>query len=116
MKLPIVSLFRFLSDCELIPNYISAIHFIEVVSKVLPAQSVHSSAGQKEIFFYTPDNFANYSKDIVNQKKIKLIEGDVGVSYFEMLIILLRLSIDVSKEKNDIAKSFSILLEITKLK
>jgi hypothetical protein len=27
-KLPIVALFRFLCDCEAIPNYITAVHFI----------------------------------------------------------------------------------------
>jgi hypothetical protein len=115
-KLPIAALFRFLCDCEAVPNYITAVHFIEVVSKVMPAQSVYTLSGQKETFFYTAENFANYSKEAANLKKIKLIEGDFGVTYFEMEMLLVRLSIDVTKEKNDIAKSISTFLNIVKLK
>jgi hypothetical protein len=38
----------------------------------MPAQSVYTLSGQKEAFFYTPDNFTNYSKEAAYQKKIKL--------------------------------------------
>lgn len=37
---------------------------------------------------------------------MKLLEGDIGVNYFELQILLVRLSIDITKEKNDYTKAF----------
>lgn len=46
-KLPIISVFRFLWDCEICPHYISPSHFFELTSKLIPPHSLLIGSGQK---------------------------------------------------------------------
>lgn len=92
-KLPIIAVYRFLWDSEICPLYLTASNYIEIASKLIPPHSLLNPAGQKESLFYSPDNIMNYSKDAIFQKKMKLLDGDMGVSFLEFQMLLARLSI-----------------------
>ena len=115
-KLPIICMFRMLYEAEIIPHYITPSHFLECASKLLPPLSHISGTNQKEALFYSPEAIINYSKEAVNQKKIKLLDGDIGLTFFDFSVLLTRLSFDISKDKSDAAKSLLNLFSIIKLK
>lgn len=116
-KLPIMGFYRFLWDCEIAPNYVSGVQYFEMVSKLIPAQSIMlAGANHKESLFYNVENILNYSKQAIYQKKMKLIEGDIGLNMFEMSILLIRISCQVTKQKNDFTKSLQMFLGMIKLK
>lgn len=96
-KLPIIAVFRFLWDCQVCPLYITPTHFFELTCKIIPPHSILVGSGQKQGLFYSPENIISYSKESVSQKKMKLLDGDIGLSFFEFQMLLVRLSMDITK-------------------
>lgn len=79
-RLPIICCFRFLHEAEIIPNLISPVQFLELVSKLKPPASPNS-ASSKEAMFYTLETMTTYLRDFASLPKIKLIEGDFGLTF-----------------------------------
>lgn len=48
--------------------------------------------------FYTSETFTSYLRDHIHLPNIKLIEGDIGLSFFEMQILFIKLSTEFSKD------------------
>ena len=49
-------------------------------------------------------------------KKIKLLEGDIGLTLLDFQVLLTKIAIDMSKDKSDPTKSLQNLLDLMKLK
>jgi hypothetical protein len=71
-KLPIMCLFRFLFEAEVIPQLVSPFQFLELVSKLKPPM-LPNSGNSKEAMFYTNETMAAYLRDHVHQPKIKTV-------------------------------------------
>jgi len=48
--------------------------------------------------FYTSETMSSYIRDYVYQPQIKLMEGDVGLTFFEFQVLFVKLSIEFSKD------------------
>lgn len=48
--------------------------------------------------FYTSETFTSYLRDHIHLPNIKLIEGDIGLTFFEMQILFIKLATEFSKD------------------
>lgn len=96
-KLPIVSFLKFLFEAEVVPHFITPAQFIEIISKLKPP-ALPNSSSSKEAMFYTTDTIAVYVRDHIHLPRIKLMEGDVGLTFFEMQVFFIKLAIEFCKD------------------
>jgi hypothetical protein len=64
---------------------------MEIIVKLKPPQLPNSSSS-KEVMFYTTETITNYSRDHINLSQIKLIEGDVGLNFFEFQLCFIKIA------------------------
>lgn len=95
-RLPIVCLLRFLSEAEVCPNLLSVPALFEMIAKYLPP----SNNNHREVIFYSAETAANYAKEYMNSNLIKLVEGDIGLSFYEFQLVMLRIAFELSKENH----------------
>ena len=55
-------------------------------------------------------------KESVNLKKIKLIEGDIGLTFLDAQVLLTKLGLDITKDKKDAGQAVTCLFNLMKLK
>lgn len=115
-KIPITCLFRFLFETEVIPQLISPSQFLELLNKLKPPM-LPNSGSSKEAMFYTTETMNIYLRDYVNQPKIKLLEGDLGMTFLEIQVFLMKLASEISKDtKGEVASNIRKLEAYLKLK
>ncbi len=115
-KLPIICCLRFLYETELIPHFLSAVQFMEIVSKLKPPIMPISNSS-KEAMFYTSETITTYLRDHISSPQIKLLEGDVGFTFFEFQIFLIKVATEFSKDsKHQYVNNIKKFANYTKLK
>lgn len=115
-RLPIICFFRFLFEAEVIPHCISPAHFIELITK-MKTPLLPNTSSNKEAMFYTSETMTNYLRDFAHLPEIKLLEGDGGLTFLEMQLVLIRISCENSKDsKNEFAANFRKLAQYIQIK
>lgn len=115
-KLPIICALRFYFEAEVIPQCISPSTFLELIVKMKPP-IIHSSGSSKEAMFYTAETMSSYIRDYVYQPQIKLMEGDVGLTFFEFQVLFVKLSTEFAKDsKSDLPSNIRKMATSIKLK
>lgn len=67
--------------------------------------------------FYTSETMSSYIRDCVYLPQIKLLEGDVGLTFFEFQVMFVKIATEFSKDsKGDLASSIRKLANFIKLK
>lgn len=56
------------------------------------------NSNHKEVMFYYSETFNNYMREHVFGKEIKLLDGDVGLTFLEFQMVICRVATEVSKE------------------
>jgi hypothetical protein len=72
-----------------------------MVAKYIPP----SSNNHREVIFYSAETAANYGKEYMTTNHIKIIEGDIGLSFYEFQLVMMKISFEMSKDsqqKNDL--------------
>ena len=107
---------RFFFEAEVIPQCISPSAFLELIVKMKPP-IIASSGSSKEAMFYTAETMSSYIRDFVYLPQIKLLEGDVGLTFFEFQVLFVKLATEFSKDsKSDLASNIRKLATSIKLK
>jgi hypothetical protein len=70
---------------------------MEIVSKLKPPIMPISNSS-KEAMFYTSETITTYLRDHISSPQIKLLEGDVGFTFFEFQIFLIKVATEFSKD------------------
>ena len=84
-------------ETEVIPHYISPAQFLEIVSKMKPP-ALPNSGSSKEAMFYTSETMASYVRDYIHMPTIRLLDGDLGLNFFEMQVFFVKLAVEFSKD------------------
>ena len=56
------------------------------------------NSNHKEVMFYYSENFNNYMREHIFNEEIKLLEGDIGLSFLEFSMVLVRIATEVWKD------------------
>lgn len=96
-RLPIICFLKFMFEAEVIPHFITPAQFLEIVSKLKPP-ALPNSGSSKEAMFYTSETMAAYVRDHIHLPTIRLLEGDVGLTFFEMQVFFVKLAVEFSKD------------------
>lgn len=109
-----------LYEAELIPQLITPAQFFEITSKIKPLTLTANTnnALNKEVMFYTLDTISAYMRDHANSPEhIKTIEGDIGLTFLEFSILIIRIATEYCKEnKNDFPVYLSKFLNNLKVR
>jgi hypothetical protein len=70
---------------------------MEIISKLKPP-ALPNSSSSKEAMFYTSETLAAYLRDHSHLPHIKLLEGDLGLTFFEMQILFVKLAAEFAKD------------------
>jgi hypothetical protein len=57
-----------------------------MVAKYIPP----SSNNHREVIFYSAETAANYGKEYMTTNHIKIIEGDIGLSFYEFQLVMMK--------------------------
>jgi hypothetical protein len=67
--------------------------------------------------FYTSETMAAYVRDHIHQQTIRQLDGDVGLTFFEMQVFFVKLAVEFSKDiKGEFPASIRKLASYMKLK
>jgi len=89
---------------------------MEIVGKFKPPL-LPSSSSSKEAMFYTSETIATYLRDHISSTQIKLLEGDVGFTFFEFQIFFIKIATEFSKDsKHEYVSNIKKFVVYTKLK
>jgi hypothetical protein len=81
-----------------------------MIAKYIPP----SSNNHREVIFYSAETAANYAKEYMTTNHIKIIEGDLGLSFYEFQLVMLRICFEISKDsqqKTDVCIMICKLLQ-----
>ena len=63
------------------------------------------NTNHKEGMFYYSETFNSYMRDHVFNDEIKLLEGDIGLTFLEFIMVLARIATEIAKDgKQEITK------------
>jgi hypothetical protein len=69
------------------------------------------NTSHKEGMFYYSDTFNSYIRDHVFNDEIKLLEGDIGLTFLEFTMILARIATEIVKDgKQEITKALDKMM------
>ena len=72
---------------------ISQLQFLELVSKMIPPLN----SNHKEVMFYYSETFNSYMREHIFSDEIKILEGDIGVTFLEFQLLIIRISTEYCK-------------------
>ena len=89
---------------------------MEIIGKLKPPMMPNSNSS-KEAMFYTSETMTSYLRDNISSPQIKLLEGDVGFTFFEFQIFLIKVATEFSKDsKHEYVNNIKKFVVYTKLK
>jgi hypothetical protein len=69
------------------------------------------NSNHKEVMFYYSDTFNTYMREYIGLDEIKLLEGDIGLTFFEMQMVLVRVATEMFKDaKQEVGKAVDRLM------
>lgn len=60
-----------------------------MMSKLIPPLN----SNHKEVMFYYSETITNYVRDSISLKVIKTLDGDIGLSFFEFCMGIMRIAV-----------------------
>ena len=64
-----------------------------MVSKLIPPLN----SNHRQVIFYSPDTITTYVRDSINLKCIKVVEGDIGLTFLEFQMVMGRVAVEFAR-------------------
>ena len=81
-------LLRILNEAGICSNLMSQIQLLEILTKMIPPMN----SNHKEIMFYYSETFNSYMREHIASQEIKLLDGDIGLTFLEFQMVMVRVA------------------------
>ena len=81
-------LLRILNEAGICSNLMSQIQLLEILTKMIPPMN----SNHKEIMFYYSETFNSYMREHITSQEIKLLDGDIGLTFLEFQMVMVRVA------------------------